>query len=205
MAQNNGIVLVVENLTQLQLDGVTCAVCGQIDDRPMIPVGPAPSGLVDPRAHTDCQPGGASTPQSRHNGIVLVVGDVSDSDAVADLTAFAFDVASRVNRPARVALDMHHDVTEYEGVVLAQDWLNSVTSAVLGTEAYEAEDLCVLDTAALYGEYKPVDACAWCGEGGAAPVLARPDLWTPPMHDGCFAGVRRAMSESALVALGASK
>ncbi|MFD6027399.1 hypothetical protein [Streptomyces griseoluteus] len=113
-----------------------------------------------------------------HNGTVLVVGDVSDAIAVEDLTALAFDVASRIGRPVRVALDMHHDVTAYEGVVLAQNYLNSVTSAVLGTEALQAEDLCVLDTAALYGDYTPQGGCVWCGEGGAAPV-----------HDGCFAGV----------------
>ncbi|MFD8262340.1 hypothetical protein ACFV19_26220 [Streptomyces griseoluteus] len=126
---------------------------------------------------------------AQHNGTVLVIGDVTDDIAVEDLTAFAFDVAARINRPVRVALDMQHDVTEYEGVVLAQDWWKSVTSAVLGMEALQAEDLCVLDTAALYGDYTPQDGCVWCGEGDATPV-----------HDGCFAGVVREAARDKVLA-----
>jgi hypothetical protein len=50
--------------------------------------------------------------------VVLVVGDTSTPEALADLTAFAHDVADRLQFPAEIAVGMSYDVSAYEGVVL---------------------------------------------------------------------------------------
>ncbi|MEV6535279.1 hypothetical protein AB0M86_37820, partial [Streptomyces sp. NPDC051639] len=124
-----------DTLTQLQLDGVTCVTCGQIGDVPMVSVGPAPYGLVDLHAHPTC----IDAKTRRTEGVVLVVGNSVTPVALEDLTAFAFDVADRLGLPARIAVGMDYAVTDYAGVVLCDSYLDSVPSAVLGTEALEAD------------------------------------------------------------------
>ncbi|WP_406108876.1 hypothetical protein OG698_39530 [Streptomyces sp. NBC_01003] len=67
-------------------------------------------------------------------------------------------------------------MTDFAGVVLSDDYLDSIPSAVLGTEALEA-DLFVIRAADL-NAYAPDERCGHCGEsGGAAPVLVG-DTWT---------------------------
>ncbi|MFI6655495.1 hypothetical protein ACIBL8_08285 [Streptomyces sp. NPDC050523] len=164
------------SLTQLQLDGITCAVCGQLDERPMIPVGPAPSGLVDLYAHEGCV---MAAPKA-----VLVVGKVETADDVADLTALAFDVADRLQLPAEVAVSMSYDVADYDCVVLADNWLDSTASVVLGVEAQQ-RDMCVLDVDALY-VYESDTVCGHCHTVDETAAPRRSDVgWTTSVCSGC--------------------
>ncbi|MGW3632279.1 hypothetical protein ACWD7F_19300 [Streptomyces sp. NPDC005122] len=180
----------VASLTQLQLDGVTCVVCGQLGDLPMIPVGPAPSGLVDLHAHVKCADP-ATAPA------VLVVGNTAGAVALADVVAFAYDVAERLGLSVRVATGMDEDVTQYEGVVLEDTWLDSVASTVLGTESKEADLFCV-SAAELYA-FPADNSCHWCGEGGRVAPRRTRDGWTAPMHFTCASQIRKA---SVAVAVG---
>ncbi|MET9409705.1 hypothetical protein ABZX90_28640 [Streptomyces sp. NPDC002935] len=116
---------------------------------------------------------------------LLVVGNTSTPAALADLTAFGFDCADRLGLPARIAVGRDYDVTQFAGVVLADSWLDSVSSVVLGIEAQEA-DMFVIDADALYTF--PIDErCGHCFEDGdAAPVLVG-DTWTTSVHASCVA------------------
>ncbi|MDT0469926.1 hypothetical protein [Streptomyces gibsoniae] len=116
--------------------------------------------------------------------IVLVVGNASTSADLADLTAFAFDVADRLQVPARVATSMDYDVKDYTGVVLSPTWLDWTPSVVLGVEA-QKEDMFVGDTEILYS-FEPTKRCGHCGEDDdeAAPVLVG-DTWTVSVCPGC--------------------
>ncbi|MEY2241596.1 hypothetical protein AB8A21_01320 [Streptomyces sp. BF23-18] len=117
--------------------------------------------------------------------IVLVVGNASTPEALADLTAFGFDVADRLGVPARIAVGRDYDVNDYAGVVLADTWLDSVSSVVLGIEAQEA-DMFDIDADALYA-YAIDTTCGHCfDEGDAAPVLVG-DTWTTSVHASCVA------------------
>ncbi|MFE9684457.1 hypothetical protein [Streptomyces sp. NPDC006285] len=122
--------------------------------------------------------------------VVLVVGNAETPEALEDLTAFAFDVADRLRVPARIAVGRDYDVTQFAGVVIADSWLDSVSSAVLGVEAQGA-DLFLIDADALYA-YDVDSTCGHCGEGGdAAPVLAG-DTWTTSVHASCVDAHERA-------------
>ncbi|MGW4754271.1 hypothetical protein [Streptomyces chartreusis] len=123
---------------------------------------------------------------------ILVVGNTSTSVALEDLTALAFDVADRLQVPAQVAVGMDYAVTDFAGVVLSGDYLDSVPSAVLGTEALEA-DLFVIRDVDL-DAYASDERCGHCGEGGdAAPVLVG-DTWTTSIHASCADEARRSTS-----------
>ncbi|MFE6157252.1 hypothetical protein [Streptomyces sp. NPDC057889] len=123
---------------------------------------------------------------------VLVVGNTSTTVALEDLTALAFDVADRLQVPARVAVGMDYAVTDFAGVVLSDDYLDSVASAVLGTEALEA-DLFVIRGVDL-DAYASDERCGHCGEDGdAAPVLVG-DTWTTSVHAPCADEARRSTS-----------
>ncbi|MFD4553257.1 hypothetical protein ACFWP5_02885 [Streptomyces sp. NPDC058469] len=117
---------------------------------------------------------------------ILVVGNTTTPVDLEDLTAFAFDVADRLGLPARVAVGMAYDVTDYEGVVLCDTWLDSVPSAVLGVEAGEA-DMFSIGTQELYG-FEPVKTCAHCLEDDdeAAPVYVG-GMWAAPVCPSCVA------------------
>ncbi|MFF2993316.1 hypothetical protein ACFVTC_01880 [Streptomyces sp. NPDC057950] len=120
---------------------------------------------------------------------ILVVGNASTPVALEDLTAFAADVADRLGLPARIAVGMDYDVTQYAGVVLCDSYLNSVPSAVLGTEALEADMFC-LTADDLYA-YGIDETCGHCGEeGDAAPVLVG-GMWTASVHASCVAAHAR--------------
>jgi hypothetical protein len=120
---------------------------------------------------------------------VLVVGDASTPVALEDLMAFGFDVADRLGLPARIAVGMDYDVTDYAGVVLADNWLDDVSSVVLGTEAQEA-DMFVIDADMLYA-YAIDERCGHCGEeGDAAPTLVG-NTWSTPLHASCVAAHAR--------------
>ncbi|MFB7713622.1 hypothetical protein [Streptomyces sp. NPDC056105] len=129
---------------------------------------------------------------------ILVVGNATTPASLDDLTAFAFDVADRLQFPARVAVGMDYVVTEYEAVVLADDWLDAVPSVVLGVEAQSADVPCL--TADEVYAYPINDACGWCGEtGNAVPALVG-DTWTPSVHVACVPTLRRASTRPLAVA-----
>ncbi|MDX2994103.1 hypothetical protein PV382_15415 [Streptomyces scabiei] len=124
--------------------------------------------------------------------VVLVVGDTSTPEALADLTAFAHDVADRLQLPAEIALGMDYVVTDYEGVVLSDTYLDSVPSVVLGTEALEA-DMFVIPEGML--RQFPIDErCGHCGtDGDAGPVLVG-RIWTTSLCRPCVEGAARVTS-----------
>ncbi|WP_405994582.1 hypothetical protein [Streptomyces sp. NBC_00986] len=131
---------------------------------------------------------------------ILVVGNTTTPADLEDLTAFAFDVADRIQLPAEVATSMAYDVTAYAGVVLYDTWLDSVPSAVLGTEALEA-DMFAIGADELYA-YEPTKTCGHCGEvdDEAAPVL-RGNTWTVSVCPSCVAEAARvALPGAPLVA-----
>ncbi|MFE9496315.1 hypothetical protein [Streptomyces collinus] len=182
----------VSHLTQLQLDGVTCAVCGQIDDRPMVPVGPAPSGLVDLHIHEAClRPAPAQT-----NGRVLVVGATQTPADVADTSGYAFDVADRLRLPATVAIGADYDVTEWEGVALWDGWEASDTARSLVARALTT-DMAVLTSDDVYA-YPLVLECQHCFEADdtARPVLIGDVTWNAPRCQGCTLEGERLAHES---------
>ncbi|MEU3297320.1 hypothetical protein ABZ722_33930 [Streptomyces longwoodensis] len=180
------------NLSQLQLDGVTCVVCGQIDDRPMIPVGPAPSGLVDLHAHRTCFED-APTP-----GVVLVVGNTTTADDLADLTSFSCDVADRLGFPAVVAVGSDYNPTDFEAVVLADGCALSPSSALLAGEALLA-DVCVLWAEEVY-RHPVTTTCGHCGEADreAAPIFLD-GRWTVSVCPGCVSASGVEPAPAALV------
>jgi hypothetical protein len=128
---------------------------------------------------------------------ILVVGNASTAQALMDLTYFASDVADRLQVPATVAVGRNYDVTQYAGVVIAVDYLDSVDSAVLATEAFDAE-MFVIDADTLYG-YPIDDVCGHCGEKGAAPVLVD-RTWTTSVCEPCADSARRHGGLKTLVA-----
>ncbi|WP_329078333.1 hypothetical protein [Streptomyces niveus] len=126
------------------------------------------------------------------NRTVLVVGDDRTPASLADLTAFAFDVADRLGLPAQVAVGMQYDVNDYAGIVVDCDWLESAASIVLVTEAQNA-DMFVIDAATLY-TFPTDEKCGHCGEeGDAAPVLVG-DTWTSSVHATCAEAHARVAS-----------
>ncbi|MFH8803217.1 hypothetical protein ACH4F6_27050 [Streptomyces sp. NPDC017936] len=151
----------VSNLTQLQLDGATCVVCGD-EDGAMIPVGAVEGGQVF--AHRPCVEE-RPAPKS-----VLVVGDTSTSAALDDLTAFASDVADRLGFPVLVAIGRDYRPEDFEGVVLADGWATSYDSAVLGCEAMLADVYCVWSEEVY--RHPIIATCGLCGDVDpeAAPV-----------------------------------
>ncbi|MFF1764789.1 hypothetical protein [Streptomyces sp. NPDC058249] len=174
-------------LTPAQLDGIACVVCGD-EERPMRPV-----GAVDGCQVFACPPC-VDGPTADVAPVVLVVGDASTPVALEDLTAFAFDVADRLGVPARVAVGRAYDVTDYAGVALADNWLDDVSSVVLGIEAQGA-DMFVIDADTLYA-YAVDETCGHCGdEGGAAPVLVG-DTWSTSVHASCVSAHARAKALS---------
>ncbi|MFK0288533.1 hypothetical protein ACIQVL_49880 [Streptomyces sp. NPDC090499] len=117
---------------------------------------------------------------------ILVVGNFTTADNLADVTAFASDVADRLRLPAVVATGRDYDLSQYEGVVLADGWHASLPSAALGCEAL-LTDMCTLWAHEVY-EY-PVDTmCGHCGtdDPEAAPVYAD-GVWTTSLCPGCVA------------------
>ncbi|RSR99571.1 hypothetical protein EF913_23140 [Streptomyces sp. WAC04189] len=118
------------------------------------------------------------------NTPVLVVGNATSSVDLEDLTAFAFDVADRLQVPALVAVGRDYDVNDFAGVVLDATWLDSVDSTVLGVEAQSA-DIFVIDAETLYA-FEPTKRCGHCGEDDeeAAPALVG-DTWTESVCPGC--------------------
>ncbi|MEU0588000.1 hypothetical protein [Streptomyces sp. NPDC006132] len=131
--------------------------------------------------------------------VVLVVGNTSTADALADVTAFGADVADRLRFPVVVATGRDHDPTDYECVVLADGWSETFESAALGCEALLA-DMCTLWADDVY-EYPVNSTCGHCGEDDpeAAPVRSV-DGWTTSVCPGCVAAARREALPGILVA-----
>jgi uncharacterized protein YuzB (UPF0349 family) len=131
--------------------------------------------------------------------VVLVVGNTSTADHLADLTAFACDVADRLRFPTVVATGRDYDPTQYEAVVLADGWSETFESAALGCEATLA-DMCTLWADDVY-EYGCNTTCGHCGEDDleAAPVRSV-DGWTASVCPGCVAAARREALPGVLVA-----
>ncbi|MGW1256493.1 hypothetical protein ACWD5Q_15300 [Streptomyces sp. NPDC002513] len=127
---------------------------------------------------------------------VLVVGNTSSPVDLEDLTALAFDVADRLQVPAKVAVGRDYDVTDFDGVVLADNWLDSVDSVVLGVEAQGADMFCI-DTRTLYS-FEPTTTCGHCFEmdPSAAPVLVG-DTWTVSVCAPCVAEAARVAALTA--------
>ncbi|MFE5908913.1 hypothetical protein ACFQ6B_07465 [Streptomyces wedmorensis] len=165
----------VATLTPAQRDGVACAVCGD-EQGQMIPVG-ALDG-VQLFAHPSCIAGGIT------EDCILVIGDVSTPEALDETTAFASDVADRLRIPARIAFGIGYDVRQYEGAVILDSYLGSVASAVLATEAMEA-DMMAMTVKELF-TYPIDDTCGHCLEDGAKPYLVG-DTWTTSVCDDCVA------------------
>ncbi|MFE9811355.1 hypothetical protein [Streptomyces sp. NPDC005548] len=129
---------------------------------------------------------------------VLVVGNTATPADLADVTAFAFDVAERLGLAVHVATDMAEDVTQYEGVVLADTWLDSVASAVLGSEAMASDMFCI-EAADVYA-FPSDAACTWCGDAGRVAPRRTRDGWTAPMHFTCASMIRKASATAPTVA-----
>jgi hypothetical protein len=124
--------------------------------------------------------------------VVLVVGDTSTPEALADLTAFAHDVADRLQFPAEIAVGMSYDVSAYEGVVLHDSYLDSVPSVVLGTEALEADLFAIPES--MLRQFPIDERCGHCGtDGDAAPVLVG-HVWTTSVCRPCVEGALRTAS-----------
>ncbi|AYN42479.1 hypothetical protein D9753_30385 [Streptomyces dangxiongensis] len=114
----------------------------------------------------------------------LVVGNTTTPDSYADVRAFACDVADRLRLPAVVAVGRDHDLTQYEGVVLADGWETSFESAALGCEAL-CEDMCVMLASDVY-EHPITIRCGHCGDVDpeAAPVWLD-GRWTTSVCPSC--------------------
>ncbi|MFJ4790244.1 hypothetical protein [Streptomyces sp. NPDC088794] len=124
---------------------------------------------------------------------ILVVGSVATPVDVEDLTALAFDAADRLQLPAVVATSMDFTIADFAGVVLADNWLDSTASVVLGGEALGA-DICCLDSAALYA-YEPDTTCGHCltVDETAAPRRVQGG-WSTSVCDGCVEEHARTVS-----------
>ncbi|KOV94791.1 hypothetical protein ADK65_30355 [Streptomyces sp. NRRL B-1140] len=131
--------------------------------------------------------------------VVLVVGNTSSPVALADLTAFACDVADRLRFPTVVATGRDYDPTQYEAVVLADGWSETFESAALGCEAMLA-DMCTLWADDVY-EYPVNTTCGHCYETDpeAAPVRIEGG-WTTSVCPSCVAAARREALPGVLVA-----
>ncbi|MGW3989080.1 hypothetical protein [Streptomyces sp. NPDC004830] len=127
---------------------------------------------------------------AQNSPVVLVVGNTSTVDALADLTAFACDVADRLRFPVTVATGRDYDPTQYEAVVLADGWSETFESAALGCEAMLA-DMCTLWESDVY-EHPVNTTCGHCGEVDpeAAPVCSE-DGWTMSVCAPCVGAARR--------------
>jgi hypothetical protein len=125
-----------------------------------------------------------------HNApTVLVVGNTSTAIALADLTAFACDVADRLRFPVVVATGRDYDPMAFEAVVLADGWEKSFQSAALGAEAFLA-DVYTLWASDVYDH--PVNLiCGHCGacDLEAAPVRSE-DGWTTSVCPSCVEAAR---------------
>lgn len=165
----------LSNLTPAQLDGVACVVCHG-EDGAMIPVGVVDGGQVF--AHKPCV--GDREP------VALVIGSTTTDVDLDDLRALAHDVADRLRLPARIAVGRDYDVTDYECIVLADNFAEAYDSAVLGCEALTA-DVCTMWSNDL-NEYAYSLQCGHCFEDDtdARPRLVG-DTWTAPVCSGCVA------------------
>ncbi|WP_409473816.1 hypothetical protein [Streptomyces sp. HC307] len=121
---------------------------------------------------------------------VLVVGNTTTPDSLADLTAFACDVADRLRFPAVVAVGRDYRPERYEAVILADGWETSFTSAALGCEALLA-DVCTLWAHEVY-EHPVSTVCSHCygDDPDAAPVLVD-GAWTTSVCPSCVDAARR--------------
>ncbi|MBW8796882.1 MAG: hypothetical protein JF597_25775 [Streptomyces sp.] len=115
---------------------------------------------------------------------ILVVGNFTTADNLADVTAFASDVADRLRFPAVVATGRDCDLSQYEGVVLVDGWSEALPSAALGCEALTT-DMCTMWAHHVY-EHPINTVCGHCGENDpeAAPVF-RGGVWTTSVCPGC--------------------
>ncbi|MFF9171740.1 MULTISPECIES: hypothetical protein [unclassified Streptomyces] len=212
------------NLTQLQLDGVTCVVCGQIDDRPMTPVGPAPSGLVDLHAHRTCL---STEPASTSS--VLVIGPTALPSDVERLRHVAWNVAYELGAPAVVAIHADYRVTDFAAVYLTGDvesMRDASTLVLLGEalaagmdvhEPLNADESVTCDCGLVHhftrpnvdergtvwcAECREESGCAHCGEWNDVEdleIVQNGDAWIP-LHPGCRAGLSRSKSSSVALA-----
>ncbi|WP_406864009.1 hypothetical protein ABZO31_27690 [Streptomyces sp. HUAS MG47] len=177
----NALSVDVATLTPAQRDGVACLVCAE-EDGCM-----TPAGFVDGCqvfAHPHCLDG-------HTNGFVAVIGDTSTPEALDETRAFALDVADRLRFPVRVLVGMHHDVESYEGSVTLDSAFDDVASAVLATEAREADRMC-LDFAAI-ASFSWDTQCGHCGEEDPTAQPRRfGNEWTTSVCDSCFAMSRAA-------------
>lgn len=142
----------VSTLTAPQRGGEACVVCaGQWV--PMRPVGTVDGGQVF---------GCVACLDGERTGPVLVVGPVLTDDNVAELRAYAFDVADQTGTAATYAEYSDYRVTDYAALyVSAVDWEDEDTTAlVLVAEALAAG-------VAVRGPMSPQHAtsCELCGMG----------------------------------------
>ncbi|MFD7461332.1 MULTISPECIES: hypothetical protein [unclassified Streptomyces] len=172
-------------LTPAQLDGIACVVCAD-EERSMRPV-----GVVDGCQVFACVP-------CVDGPTVLVVGNTSTADALADLTAFACDVSDRLRFPTVVALHRDYNPGDYEAVVLAEGWATSFPSAALAAEAL-CTDVCVL-WAHEIDEYPINTVCGhcWTDDPEAAPVRTD-EGWTTSICPPCADLSRRLTLPNVLV------
>ncbi|MFE9798959.1 hypothetical protein ACFYP6_08810 [Streptomyces goshikiensis] len=140
----------VSTLTANQRDGVACVVCGT-ERQPMRPVGTVDGGQLF---------GCISCLDSEPAGPVLVVGQALTSGNVADLRAFAYDVADQVGTSATYAVHIGHVVTDYAALYVSQAecGADDYTAVVLIAEAHSAG-------IPVYGPMEPAEAtrCELCG------------------------------------------
>ncbi|MFI2431866.1 hypothetical protein [Streptomyces sp. NPDC018693] len=129
---------------------------------------------------------------------ILVVGKTDTVDDIADVTAFACDVADRLRFPALVAVSRDYDPMDYEGVVLADGWEKSPASAALGAEAM-LSDVCCLWADAVY-EHPVNTTCGHCGEDDpeAAPIYLD-GRWTVSVCAGCVSASGVAVADPLVV------
>ncbi|WP_086772405.1 hypothetical protein [Streptomyces bobili] len=170
--------------TPAQLSGVACIVCAD-ESGPVIPVDVVDGCQVF--AHRPCVDGTAPA-----RNTLLVVGNTDTADDLADLVAFAYDVADRLQMHATVAVGRDVDVTQFEGVILHDSYMDSVNGVVLGFEAREADVFCV-DAGFVYA-FDPATVCGHCFEEGAEPVLDG-NTWVPSMCAPCETEAARVAAE----------
>lgn len=114
---------------------------------------------------------------------ILVIGNVTTADNLADVTAFASDVADRLRFPAVVATSRDYDLSQFEGVVLAEGWSTSYESAAFGCEALTA-DMFTMWAHELYDH--PINTtCGHCGEDDQAAPVYRDGVWTTSVCPSC--------------------
>ncbi|MEU3608628.1 hypothetical protein AB0E83_24765 [Streptomyces sp. NPDC035033] len=135
------------------------------------------------------------SPRRERLNAVLVVGDTSTPDGLADVTALAHEVAVRMQVPAVIAMGRDYDVRAYDTLVYDEgSYLENVDAAVLWAEASSDEaDMAVMNLDDLES-FDFMVVCGWCGEpdeDDPMPTLVE-GVWIPAEFcGGCLNEARR--------------